>query len=130
MFNLINIIHSSTKFKPIYLFFNNTEELSNKIKNNCSIKFKNINQNAYMYKEGDKVLLNPKFLIKGNTLIYNKIKNKKILYRYPCEIIKILGGGFYNIKLSVNYSSVGIKKIDIYKVSQNMLKNWNILKFE
>ena len=83
-----------------------------------------------MYKEGDKVLLNNKFLIKGNTLIYNKIKNKKILYRYPCEIIKILGGGFYNIKLSVNYSSVGIKKIDIYKVSQNMLKNWNILKFE
>ena len=107
MFNLINIIHSSTKFKPIYLFFNNTEELSNKIKNNCSMKL-------------DKVLLNPKFLIKGNTLIYNKIKNKKILYRYPCEIIKILVGGFYNIKLSVNYSSMGIKKNDIYKVSQNM----------
>ena len=83
-----------------------------------------------MYKKGDKMLLNNKFLIKGNTLIYNKIKNKKRLYRYPCEIIKILGGGFYNIKLSVNYSSVGIKKIDIYKVSQNMLKNWNILKFE
>ena len=73
-----------------------------------------------MYKEGDKVLLNPKFLIKGNTLIYNKIKNKKILYRYPCEIIKILGGGFYNIKLIVNYPSGG-KKNDIYKVSQNIL---------
>ena len=87
------------------MFFNNTEELSK-----YSIKYKNINRNEYMYKEGDKVLLNPKFLIKGNTLIYNKIKNKKILYRYPCEIIKILGGGFYNIKFSVNYFSVGKKK--------------------
>ena len=111
IFNYNNINNSSTKFKPIYLFFNNTEELSKKVKNNCNIKFKNVNQNAYMYKKGDKVLLNNKFLIKGNTLIYNKIKNKKRLYRYPCEIIKILGGGFYNIKLSVNYSSVGIKKM-------------------
>ena len=94
--------------------------MSDIVKNNCKKKFKNVNNNAFNFNVGDKILLNPKFLISGNNIISNKIKKGKILFRFPCIIEKVLEGGYYDIKFCVDYTPYDIKKNNIYKVNQDM----------
>lgn len=69
--------------------------------------------------------MNPKFLVSGNNLISNKIKKGKIIYRYPGEIVKVLDGGYYEIKIGMNISKLNIKKNETYKVHQELLKVCN-----
>ena len=120
-----NLIHHSTKFKPIFLFYHNTEELSEIVESNCKKKFSDINNNAFKLNVGEKILLNPKFLVSGNNIISNKVKKGKIIYRYPGEIVKILDGGYYEIKLALNINKFHIKKNEIYKAHQDLLKVCN-----
>ena len=60
---------------------------------------------------GQKILLNPKFLVRGNNLISNKVQKGKIIYRYPGEIVKVLEGGYYEIKMGLNITKFNIKKM-------------------
>ena len=69
--------------------------------------------------------MNPKFLVSGNNLIFNKVKKGKIIYRYPGEIVNILEGGYYEIKIALNINKFNIKKNEIYKVHQDLLKVCN-----
>ena len=41
--------------------------------NNCKKKFKNVNLKVFNFNVGDKILLNPKFLINGDTILSNKV---------------------------------------------------------
>lgn len=117
-----NIEHHSTKYKPIYLFYNNTEDISIKVQQNCKSKFKNVNKNYYSLSVGSKVLLNPKFIKYGNMISINKVKKEKIYFRIPGLIQNVLEGGYYNIKISVNYLLVKLIKGEIYKVYYKLLK--------
>ena len=74
---------------------------------------------AFKLNVGQKILLNPKFLVSGNNLISNKIKKGKIIYRYPGEIVKVLDGGYYEIKIGINISKLN------NKVHQELLKVCN-----
>lgn len=120
-----NIEHHSTQYKPIFLFYNNSEEIANKVQENCKLKFKNVNKNYSNFSDGTKVLLNPKFIKNGNMLSFNKVKKGKLYYRIPGLIQKVLDGGYYNIKISVNYSQGNLKNGDIYKVYYKLLKACN-----
>ena len=117
-----NIEHHSTKYKPIFLFYNNTEDISIKVEQNCKSKFKHVNKNYNSLKVGDKVLLNPKFIKNGNMITFNKVKKGKIFFRIPGLIQNVLDGGYYNIKISVNYLQGKLKKGEIYKVYYKLLK--------
>ena len=125
IYNYNNLIHHSTKYKPIFLFYHNTEALSEIVKNNCKRKFSSVNKNASKFNVGEKILLNPKFLVSGNNLISNKVKKGKIIYRYPGEIVKILEGGYYEIKIALNIKKFNIRKNEIYKVYYDLLKVCN-----
>lgn len=45
IYNYNNLEHHSAKNKSMFLFYNNSDEISNKIKQNCKLKFKNVNKN-------------------------------------------------------------------------------------
>ena len=74
IYNYNNITHHSTRYKSIFLFYHNTQALSEIVKSNCKRKFSGINKNAYKLNVGQKILLNPKFLVNGNNFISNKLK--------------------------------------------------------
>jgi len=84
-----NFPHSSTNNTPTFLFYNNNNEITEQVHENCKCKFQTINRNAKIYKIGTKVLLNPKIIKSGNTLNKNRVTKGKILFRIPCEIIRI-----------------------------------------
>ena len=60
---------------------------------------------------GQKMLLNPKFFVRGNNFISNKVQKGKIIYRYSGEIVKVLEGGYYEIKIGLNITKFNIKKM-------------------
>ena len=66
-----NIIHASTKYKPLFLFYNHSEIIKENVHNNCKKKFKNVYLKAFTFNVGDKIVLNPKFLISGDNIISN-----------------------------------------------------------
>jgi len=113
------LTHHSTKYKPIFLFYHYSEDLSEIVKNNCQKKFSGVNKKAFKLNVGQKILLNPKFLVSGNNLISNKIIKGKIIYRYPGEIVKVLDGGYYEIKIGINISKLNIKKMKLIKFIRN-----------
>ncbi len=76
---------------------------------------KNLVKNAFILNVGKKILLNPKFLVSGNNIISYKVKKDKIIYRYPEEIVKILEGGYYEIKLALNINKLQEKKMKFIK---------------
>ena len=43
IYNYNNLTHHSTKYKPIFLFYNYSEDLSQIVKNNCQKKFSGVN---------------------------------------------------------------------------------------
>lgn len=81
IYNYNNLAHHSTKYKPIYLFYQNTEALSEIVYNNCKRKFNAVNKNASIFNAGQIILLNPTFLVSGNNLISNKVKKGKISWK-------------------------------------------------
>ena len=80
----------------------NTEAISEIVKNNCRKIFGGINKNAFKINVRQKILLNPKFLVRGNNLISNIIQKGKIIYRYTEEIVMVLGVGYYEIKMRLD----------------------------
>ena len=42
---------------------------------------------------------------------FNKVKKGKLYFRIPGIIQNVLDGGYYNIKISVNYLQSNLKKI-------------------
>ena len=53
---------------------------------------------------------------------FNKVKKGKLYLRIPGIIQNVLDGGYYNIKISVNYLQGNLKKGEIYKVYYKLLK--------
>ena len=77
----------------IYLF-----DLYLTVLNNIKKSFKNIGKDFYNFCENEKILLNPKFLIKKKFtkdkpgfLVFNKIKHKKIYKKINATVIKKSG---------------------------------------
>lgn len=55
-------------------------------------------------------------------ITFNKVKKGKLYFRIPCLIQHVLEGGYYNIKISVNYLQGNLKKGEIYRVYYKLLK--------
>ena len=60
----------------------------------------------------------------------NKVKKGKIIFRYPYELVKILDGGNYQIKFSIGLKNYNIKRGDISKVHQDLLKKTSIFIYD
>ena len=61
-----NHLHSATKMTPNKIFYSRSEDLFVTVLNNIKNSFKNVGKDFYNFSKNEKVLLNPKFIIKKN----------------------------------------------------------------
>ena len=61
--------HNSTLMTPNEVFFSKSNELYNTLLNNIKKSFKNVGREFNNFIENEKILLNPKFLLKKNIII-------------------------------------------------------------
>ena len=137
LFDYNNTVHSSTGFKPIEIFYSTSEKFCEEVFNNTLNSFKYINNDSTIFKNFEKVLLSSNFIIdktqsnnKFKTLIFNKVKKKKTFIKLCVSICEVSGAGFYKIIIEKDYKNFNLKKYDICKVSNALLRKtdediWN-----
>ena len=111
-------IHSVTKYSPEYLFYHNTEELTEEIEKKMkdSQKFRNVNLNPI--EDNSKVLVSTRYVLKGNNM---GIKFGKTGKRLIPGIISGHGSGnTYPVSISVNYKD--LIKNRIYNIDYRLVK--------
>ena len=77
-----NNIHSSTKYKPIYLFNTNDKNIINRVVENIKKSKKNFNDNSF--KIDTKCLLCENFELGDNTIKLKCFVKKNIFYSLLC----------------------------------------------
>ena len=94
--------HSSTLMTPNEVFYSKSKEIYIQVLDNIKKKFKNISKELNNFNENEKVLLNPKFVIKKKyvidkpgILVFNRVKNLKTFNKINAIIIKKSGYNYY-----------------------------------
>ena len=104
-----NLIHTSTKYKPNYIFYSNSNELFSLVLKNIKNSFKSVGIYFKYFEFNEKCFLNGKFKIKiyckGNipgVLEINRLKYKKI-YSKINVIVKENSNVNYIISIADDY---------------------------
>ena len=100
-------IHSTTKFRPIDIFGTTDKKIIKKVIANTKNAKKKFKNKVEGFSVNTKCLLCENFILKGNTIKYNKLK-KKGKYNIPCIIIGNSGATDYKISFPINYKSFSI----------------------
>ena len=117
---------------PNEVFFSKSDELYNTVLNNIKKSFKNVGIELNNFIENEKILLNPKFLFKKKynnkspgTLIFNRIKHKKIYSKIVSTVVKKSGSN-YLIEINKDYPIYDLKKGEQYYVNYKLIKKCNL----
>ena len=131
-----NLIHKNTKHTPNEVFYSNSQDLLNEVKNNKIENFKYIMNFDYNFEFNENSFLKNNFIIvnqrdKNDNLYMVKNKNKKInlFYKICCKINEVLGGGNYLIEILNNYKDYNIYAGNKFNISIDLLKKCDIVTF-
>ena len=127
-----NYKHNATLMNPNEIFFSYSNELFDTVLHNIKKSFKNVGIDFNNFKEKEKILLNPKFLFKKKynnkkpgTLIFNKIKHKKIYLKIVSTVVKKSGSN-YLIEINKDYPNYELKSGDQYYVNYKLIKKCSL----
>ena len=131
-----NLIHKNSKHTPNEVFYQNSQDLLNEVKNNKIENFKYIMNFDYNFEFNENSFLKNNFIIvnqrdKNDNLYMVKNKNKKInlFYKICCKINEVLGGGNYLIEILNNYKDYNIYAGNKFNISIDLLKKCDIVTF-
>ena len=116
-----NNIHSVTKYSPLYLFYNNTEEIIKEVQENMKKSQIHLKDNINPLPENSKVLISGRYQRKGDSL-YVKFNNTGKTF-IPGIVSAKGRGSTYPVKVSVNYND--LVKDKIYNVDYKLIKEIN-----
>lgn len=122
-----NLIHKTTKKKPIDVFYSKNKDLFSEVKINTINSNKNYNSGESMFKKYDYLLLfnnfEKSYIKKKNLylLTKSKIKKRNVLYNI-CATLIDNDNGQYIIMIEKKYKDYNLNKNDLCLVDVSLIK--------
>ena len=113
-----NNIHSTTKYKPSFLFNCKDNNIIEKVILNIKNSQKKFKDKINGIKPGTKCLISENCKIKNNKIFANKFK-KKGKYTIPCIVLGVNGGNEYKIEFPI--------KIQNYKNNKEYIIDYHLI---